>query len=389
MNLFFFYFREEGLRVLSFLKKEFVLWDVIFEEQSLSEKERVLLIKSSVEKKEDELRVFVYYANKILERIYGSGYWDIYFFVLRDFEGKIDVKEFLQKFFYLVQKRIYNLEVFNFLSVKEVEEKFESYVRNKELIKQILIEKKEKGVKFFAQSIVNDVMNVVSYEILSRLEEEDFEGRLIMPAEFFYVLERERDLFFRFEELVFRKVVEEVERNLKVLIESSKERRVSVNFSIDFLERQFEMFKFYKEVLRDKIIIEVNEKDFSEKIALVEKTIKKLRDVGYYIVLDDFGEERNNFDRLVLFTYHGIKLGMFFSRLVKEILSDLGCDLKKKFLFDVVKTFIKQVKEYDEDFYICFEGIEDNSILNVVKAVTDKSKKYQGFLFGKPFLIEN
>lgn len=381
----YFYLKEEALKVYSFLKKELSAWEINFKEINLSSEEKVLHLVFF-----KNFDLLTYFVSRLIEKLYCAGCWDLYVFYIDNVnEEAFDIGDFLGKFFYLVKKRVYQLGVFNYLNVNEVLNKYEEYKKKKKEIEMILKDKEEAGIKFFCQVLVDDRERVSGYEILSRLE--NFQGYLISSANFFYVLEREKRLFLNFEELVFKKVVKEIKTNkvLKDFIKNTLDKKINVNFSMNFLINGFDVFKFYRSVLKDWIIIEVNEKDFIETVSEGVEAVRKLKELGYFVVLDDFGEGKNNFDRLFVLDYCGIKMGMFFSKLVKDMLREVDReDIRKKFLFEVVRDLVYQIKLYDEDFYICFEGIEDESVFKVVKNFVNAEKKYQGFLFGRPFLIE-
>ena len=152
---------------------------------------------------------------------------------------------------------------------------------------------------------------------------------------------------------------------------------VSVNVSrSDVLEQTFEyslnvLMEEY-EVDRDSLIIEINENSLIENVNQFVTILKRLRNHGYKIELDDFGNGYLSLKLLSLVTFDVLKID-------DSLLENIENNEKNELFFKIVIGLAKNL-----DMFVIAEGVETENQLDFLKEVGCPCA--QGFYLSKPLL---
>jgi surface protein len=152
---------------------------------------------------------------------------------------------------------------------------------------------------------------------------------------------------------------------------------VSVNVSrSDVLEQTFEyslnvLMEEY-EVDRDSLIIEINENSLIENANQFVTILKRLRNHGYKIELDDFGNGFLSLKILSLVTFDVLKID-------GSLLENIENNEKNELFFKIVIGLAKNL-----DMFVIAEGVETENQLDFLKEVGCSCA--QGFYLSKPLL---
>ncbi len=155
--------------------------------------------------------------------------------------------------------------------------------------------------------------------------------------------------------------------------------RQNIGLSMNLCERTLEKVGIYEEILetmesddgiKERLVLEVNEyTNYENKV--VEINIKKLRDNGVKLAMDDFGIGNSNIENLYKFKMDIIKFDKVYVGLDKSKLKQL-------------KAFINCLHTMGMDTVI--EGVETIKDLEFVKDAGYKN--IQGFLLGMPVSVD-
>lgn len=209
---------------------------------------------------------------------------------------------------------------------------------------------------------------IVGAEALSRWKHP--EKGILNPGAFIPLMEREKQIS-RLDYAILEKVCEFLER----LLEKGEDHFfISCNFSRssfgapDFADRCIEIMNarnFPKELL----IFEITESAENRDIEQIQENIRRLREYGVRIALDDFGDGFTSFDDLQKYRIDGLKLD---KRLIDGILTDRGAT--------IVRAMVQVGHELG--ITILAEGVELEKQAEVLQAM--HCDVIQGFLFWHP-----
>lgn len=226
---------------------------------------------------------------------------------------------------------------------------------------------KEKIISFFQPIVCNETQEVVKYESLVRLIDED--EKIISPF-FFLDIAKKGKYYSRITGMV-------LENSFNALSQTKKS--ISINISVLDIEKLSTRDKIYSLLMRHKedtsrIIFELLEdesvKDFDE----IEKFIFEVKKYGVKIAIDDFGAGYSNFERLLKYQPDILKID---GSLIKNIETD-------SYSLSVVKSIVAFAKE--QGIEMVAEYIENENIYTILKNLGVEYS--QGYYFGKPGLIE-
>ena len=222
---------------------------------------------------------------------------------------------------------------------------------------------------YYQPIVLGDDNSVCEMEALVRWNDEKY-GNL-SPAKFIPALENAQ-LIYKLDiavfEIVCKQLKHEIMNDLPVV-------PVSVNFSradfalLDMFENIEKIASRYK-IPRELISIEITESALSENAESLKVAMKKLKEKGYSLWLDDFGSGYSSLNVLKEYDFDLLKLDMRF-------LSTLTNNDKSRALISSVISMAKQIGMST----IC-EGVEREEQADFLKSVN--CDKLQGYLFGKP-----
>lgn len=220
-----------------------------------------------------------------------------------------------------------------------------------------------KIISFFQPIVCNKTQEIVKYESLVRLINEEEE--IISPF-FFLDIAKKGKYYSRITGIV-------LENSFKALNQTDK--AITINISALDIEKHSTRKKIYELLDANKsegyrIVFELLEdedvKDFDE----IEKFIFNVKEYGVKIAIDDFGAGYSNFERLLKYQPDILKID---GSLIKNIETDAYC-------ISVVKSIVAFAKE--QEIEMVAEYIENKNIYIILK---DLGVEYsQGYYFGKP-----
>lgn len=249
------------------------------------------------------------------------------------------------------------------------EEKFkERIMRKANIIKLIQHHNLAKYLRVVYQPIcVAKTGNIKGCEALLRLVDE--EGVAISPVEFIPLAEKNNlinDLtYFCIREV--GRLLEEIPRE--------KLSYISVNLS----PQQFEDPKFikYMEALigsgsldMSRMFFEITETAIVDNFDKVTQCLKKLREMGSEIMIDDFGQAYSSLSYLGRMEVDAIKID-------KSFLDDICCNENAKIILRGIVELAHQI-----GLRVIVEGVETDAQWRILKEL--QVERVQGFLFSKP-----
>jgi EAL domain-containing protein (putative c-di-GMP-specific phosphodiesterase class I) len=124
----------------------------------------------------------------------------------------------------------------------------------------------------------------------------------------------------------------------------------------------------------NRLKLELTESMLVAQIESVIETMKALREIGVRLSLDDFGTGYSSLQYLKLLPLNQVKIDQSFVRDLVEDSADRA----------IVRTIITMAESLKMD--VIAEGVETNEQRDLLFA--KGCSHYQGYLFGRPVLIE-
>lgn len=209
---------------------------------------------------------------------------------------------------------------------------------------------------------------IISAEALARWKTP--EG-VLSPAKF---IERARSsgLLNKIDLAIFEAAMKDLGDSLK---RGRRRIPISVNFSI---------YEFFSDTFVDRIIsvldkynvpyslleIEVTETGYLTNLFKSIQTIKKLKDKGISILMDDFGALSSNIENFRNIQFDGIKID---KKLIEQIVADEKSRSIVKFLVQLI---------HENQMEVIVEGVETKEQVDILRQL--KVDTIQGFYFAKP-----
>ncbi len=221
-------------------------------------------------------------------------------------------------------------------------------------------------------------VNLLTEEISSAealVRKFDKDGKIIPPDNFIPIYENEGTIrhvdFF---------VLEEVCKLLHRLIKEDKALKISVNFSRvtfispNLLEEIIETCAKY-EVPHEYIKIEITESIDKMDFEFFDKKLKKIKNAGFEISLDDFGAKHSNLLMLTMTEFSEVKID-------KGLIDYITQSAQNRAL---VKNILKMISELGTSICVA-EGIETKEQRDMI--LDFGCTHGQGYLFYRPMPIE-
>ena len=252
---------------------------------------------------------------------------------------------------------------------------FELQEKQKEEMNRAMKESLEKGYfrVFFQPKVDTVTEEIIGAEALVRLLDKD--NRLVPPGKFIPLAE-ENGLIVEIDKFVYDKTFELMSKWIK---EGKQVPLVSVNLSRRHLldDDLPEMIKSMSDkygLKPEQIELEITESIFFEDTERLVKIIKRIKDLGFIISMDDFGAGFSTLSLMKTLPVDIIKLdGSFFMR--NEL------DAKNKAVISAVMQLSKNLQ-----FETVSEGIETKEQLDFVRE--QGGRCVQGYYFYKPMPAE-
>lgn len=163
-----------------------------------------------------------------------------------------------------------------------------------------------------------------------------------------------------------------------LLIAKKNDLKISFNFSHCLLNNPDYPEKFYHQCLNQgiepkNIEIEISEKVTKEQLVQGERFLKKAKEYGFSISLDDFGAGNIAVDSLGIFNFDTVKID-------RSIVDGIGSDWQKR---SALKKILQDIMHLNMNI-IC-EGVEKKADLNILKKYKDIG--VQGYIFYYPLTL--
>ena len=213
----------------------------------------------------------------------------------------------------------------------------------------------------------------ISAEALVRWDSKKY--GLLPPSKFIPIVET-AGLIHEIDTFVFRRVCEDLNEAKR------KGRRilpVSINFSLyefyssDFLNSIMNLLDKYQ-VNPSYIEIEITEATSRANAFTAISIIKKLRDRGIRVLMDDFGVGFSNIGNLRKIPFDAVKID-------KSFIDDISTDLKSR---AIVKFLIELCQA--NDLEVIAEGVDDKDQVEILKKL--KCNTIQGFYYSQALPIK-
>ena len=224
-----------------------------------------------------------------------------------------------------------------------------------------------KIISYFQPIIDNKTQEIVKYESLVRLINED--GKVLAPF-FFLDVSKQGKYYTQITSMVLDNAFEA----LKVT-----DKDISINLSALDIEKEAIREKFFTLLQKNKdtaqrIVIELLEDEAFKDFETIKSFITKVKSMGVKIAIDDFGSGYSNFERLLDYQPDILKID---ASLVKNIATS-------SFSLSTVKTMVIFAKE--QNMQVIAEYVENEEIYNILCSLdVDFS---QGYYFGKPDILQ-
>ncbi|WP_267524466.1 EAL domain-containing protein [Campylobacter sp. MG1] len=218
----------------------------------------------------------------------------------------------------------------------------------------------------FFQPVFDKDKNITHYETLVRMTKKTKDGiKIILPDEFLLSTIKMKQ-YKIIEEYIFEKVIQILLENNNIIL--------SINLSSQNMNDSIKNNEFItllrKNMLGNRLIIEIIEDEKMPKNEKIKDFIKRTRELGCKIIIDNFGYGTNNFAYLVELMPDYIK---FHSNIIKNInASEKNANIVKAIVSFSKELGIKTIAKH----------ISDEKILQ--KCIELEIDEFQGFYLGKP-----
>ena len=243
---------------------------------------------------------------------------------------------------------------------KEVENV--KYKEHLQWLKKLKLALENDKIVPFYQPIVDKNKNVVKYEALVRMIDED--GKIISPFFFLDVAKKSR-LYLQITKRVIEKAMEKIKE---------KNCAISINLTLEDINnegmRNF-IFEHIRKVSDKKLLtFEIVENEDVGENEIVKNFLMKIKELGSLIYIDDFGSGYANFDYLIKLNPDGVKID---GSIIKNILTDKNSEI-------ILKTIVSFAKEMK--IKTIAEFVENEEIFN--KLIELGVDYFQGYYFSPP-----
>jgi len=222
----------------------------------------------------------------------------------------------------------------------------------------------EQRVKCAFQPIYSILTNnIEKYEMLIRIV--DVQGRLVFPGEFLPSI-RHTQIYISLTNIVLNKAIEVIKKH---------EFSVSINLDLQDIVNE-DIISLLRDLFADKkdiasrITIEILEHEEIKDFELIQNNLTVLKDMGFYIAIDDFGSGYANFRYLINLDIDILKID---GTIIKNIDKD-------EMARSVVKSIVGLAK--DMKMIVVAEQVETKAELDVIEDLGVEC--VQGYYLGRP-----
>ena len=225
------------------------------------------------------------------------------------------------------------------------------------------------------QPIYNPRNNtIVGFEGLLRLLDKD--NNLIPPFKFLPEIEN-NDMLFEVSIWIIKKVIDDYDKFKNYDYMREKDFYLSLNLSVKEIENDVFVDKAIgllteSNLGHQKICLEIIERFKTNDVDKITHNIKRLKQAGFKLAIDDFGVEYSNLDSFQ-------KLDVDIIKVDKSLVDGIGKDNVK----EEVLLFISKLADIGNRFVV-LEGIEEASQDVRIKELENDRLYVQGYYYNKP-----
>lgn len=218
----------------------------------------------------------------------------------------------------------------------------------------------------FFQPVFDKNKNITHYETLVRMVKKTKEGtNIILPNDFLLATIKMKQ-YKAIEGYVFEKVIQ--------ILQEREDITLSINLNSQNMNDSAKNNEFIsllrKNMLGNRLIIEITEDEKMPKSEKIKDFLKRTKELGCKIIIDDFGSGINNFSYLLELMPDYIK---FHGEIIKNINNDeKNANIVKGLILFANSLGIKTIAKY----------INNEEILQ--KCIELGIDEFQGFYLGKP-----
>ncbi len=230
----------------------------------------------------------------------------------------------------------------------------------------------------YYQPILNPHTNkIIGFEGLLRLMVKD--NKILSPYHFLKEIE-DNDMLFEISLWILKRIVKAYPL-ISNHINNETTFYISMNLSLNeirdenFVNSAIEILS-KSNIGPNKICLEIVENVKIDKLDVLNTSIKKLKDAGFKIAIDDFGIEYSNLDVLKKLDFDIVKLDKYF---VDDLYS---CEIKQE-----VIRFVSKIATVTNRSLV-IEGVEEEYQLDLIKSIENSKLYIQGYLYSKPLSLE-
>ena len=249
---------------------------------------------------------------------------------------------------------------------------------NSKRMKEIEIAIENNDIKLYFQPVHDMVTGeVLSFEALARYE--DKAGELHLPSYFLPFIEEDPLIY-----TLAINQIKEIKRYIKVLKHHGVQLPISINLSSyqirsDAIIEELEYIAKTAPDISRLIKIEVTETMLFEESSVSTKNLQKLTDLGYSLLLDDFGTGHSSIYSLKKIKFEAVKIDKIFIDEIHKPVNKKGSD--RNFL----NAIIAMIRNLDTRI-IC-EGVESQTQVNYL--LQRGCKVGQGFYYSEAIPRKN
>lgn len=227
------------------------------------------------------------------------------------------------------------------------------------------------------QPIYNPKTNeVVAFEALIRLKDKN--ENIIQPYRFISEIE-DNNMLAELSIWILNKITSDY--YMISSYENINNIYISMNVSLNEIENEEFVDNAIEILLKSnieskRICLEITERVKMENLDNLKKSIKRLKDAGFKIAIDDFGVEYSNLDVLKKLDFDVIKLDKYF---IDDV---CDCNIKEEIIMFMSKIAKRNGKA------LIIEGVEDKSQNELIKSIYNERLYVQRYLYNKPMPIE-
>lgn len=247
-------------------------------------------------------------------------------------------------------------------------------------------------IYYVAQPIVevasNGMTRVKGFELLMRWNKHTHDGETLLSPEYYAdrvdkIVEENRDRYMPH-------IIKAKRATIQAIVEHFPGTYVSVNMSVDKFAMpggSTQIIETKRELIRGllspyQLVLEIIETPAETRYSanIIKQEMKRVKDVGFRIALDDFGKDHSNLNRLVDLPVDIIKFDkMIVDKIDSDSKSD-GLDMGIK-IISAVNVLCRRM-----GIETVAEGVSSSVQAQIIRSI--KVDKQQGFIHSKPLTIE-